>query len=272
MIPPHEEPDNVFIKRLEEAGITNELLLSDQELSRGRVLLSKVLPDSEACWIRESQSTLSLTEYISRLTVAVASHKRLPPEFLEQIFLSLFEGGKNDETRIPPDIHFSYSPSDGGRSEIYEVPWTLGQVCRIWRQLSRSMPELWGKTNIELGQADYWDPQPKDIDIQMKIMTCAEEILPEVSRICLQVSVGERDIIPTRGLTPYLGYLSELHWWTRANTRRESMEIFLPGFLSKIQCLAVCLEEPTPDASCRAPSYADLFDKSSCPYGLDSFF
>ncbi|KAH0589820.1 hypothetical protein H2248_000015 [Termitomyces sp. 'cryptogamus'] len=131
-----EEADNVFIKRLEdESGIDNLLLLSDEEISRGRILLFRARamrrnPDTKATWALESQSTLSRTTHIAILSIALAPHKRLPPEILQHISRSRFDGEGYDTAQYTYVLDTS------------EVPWTLGQVCRRWRQLSRTMPEL----------------------------------------------------------------------------------------------------------------------------------
>ncbi|KAG5338261.1 hypothetical protein C0989_007824, partial [Termitomyces sp. Mn162] len=244
---------NSFIKRLEdEAGITNELLLSAQEISHGRVLLSRAQaalknPNLEATWAVQSQSTLTLTEHISRLSVAIAPHKRLPVEILGHTFCSLYEGGKNDGTRF--DLAIS------------EIPWTLGQVCRRWRQLSRTMPELWGMTIVSSRLPPWcFGSSIQSRGTQTRGIARALEILPEVSRISLDVSPP----VPTRSLSPYFSRITELRWTLEADQKQESMEILPPGVLSNIQRLRVDLGQPSSDVGLHAKSYPDLFGKTSC--------
>ncbi|KAH0589819.1 hypothetical protein H2248_000014 [Termitomyces sp. 'cryptogamus'] len=246
-----EETDNVFIKRLEdEAGITNTLLLSDEDISRGRVLLSNARamlnnPDFETTWALKSQSTLSLTEHIARLSIALAPHKHLPPEILQHIFCSLFAGEENNKTQYTSELAIS------------EVPWTLGQVCRRWRQLSRTMRELWGITMVPI--------QPVHVSLSMENIETrllhVLKILPDVSRIGLVISSP----IQTESLIPYLSRISVLDWCVMSTMKQKSMEIFPPGSLSNIQRLVVNLGQPSlvfPELYPR--SYAKLFGQSSC--------
>ncbi|KAG6902062.1 hypothetical protein C0995_004908 [Termitomyces sp. Mi166 len=79
------QSENALIDKLENiAGITNENVLSDTEILQGRAILAKArdnLYDHSS-----SQSQLSLADHISRLSIALAPHKSLPPEILERIF------------------------------------------------------------------------------------------------------------------------------------------------------------------------------------------
>ncbi|KAJ7468683.1 hypothetical protein FB451DRAFT_1256985 [Mycena latifolia] len=66
--------------------------------------------------------------------------RRLPPEIIGEIFLHLVPS-------LPPD----------GRHRRVEVPWKLGQICRVWRTIALSLDRLWSV--LDLSFTHYIPPK-----------------------------------------------------------------------------------------------------------------
>ncbi|KAL0062364.1 hypothetical protein AAF712_010775 [Marasmius tenuissimus] len=63
--------------------------------------------------------------------------RRLPPELLTEIFRIRTYNGV--------DLQWKNFP---GSLDTRKVPWVLGQVCRTWRLVAESTPDLWAKFNV----------------------------------------------------------------------------------------------------------------------------
>ncbi|KAG6906170.1 hypothetical protein DXG01_015461 [Tephrocybe rancida] len=169
-------PSNTaLLKKVEKsASLTNQHLLSDVEIVHAKAIL-----------LGAENERARLDKQILKLRIALAPHKRIPREILEQIFLALYPGGCNDTAALP--------------TASIDLPWALGQVCSAWRTLSRSMPSLWGCTYIDLSN---WDT--------ISDLKRAIELLPKVSLISLKVSESSKST--TLSIIPYLPHLYELDW------------------------------------------------------------
>ncbi|KAG6889208.1 hypothetical protein C0995_002668 [Termitomyces sp. Mi166 len=191
------------------------------------------------------QSKLLLSEHISRLSVALAPHKRMPNEILEHIFCSQSE--YDGIVELPPVLS-SY-------------PWVLGRVCSRWRRLSRSLRQLWNTTICSGSvRSGYHDPQKA-----RKQLDCALDVLPECARLYLCIGVmRDRDVLPTSALTVYLSRLvTKLKYSDDIeHPEQESLDILPPGTLSKLEILSVSLAQPKTDIEI-STSYAGLFGSSS---------
>ena len=73
--------------------------------------------------------------HVHGLQVALAPHKKLPPELLSKIFL---HGLDRDGLEIPPHLGL--------------VPWNVIRVCSAWRRIALKEQGLWSKIQIYL-----WD-------------------------------------------------------------------------------------------------------------------
>ncbi|KAK1225810.1 hypothetical protein PQX77_011221 [Marasmius sp. AFHP31] len=64
--------------------------------------------------------------------------RRLPPELLAEIF----------RIRIHNDVDLQWRGKFPGSLNTRKVPWVLGQVCRTWRLVVLSTPDLWAKVDV----------------------------------------------------------------------------------------------------------------------------
>ncbi|KAG6811917.1 hypothetical protein H0H92_005248 [Tricholoma furcatifolium] len=218
---PQPPSDNTLIQKLEGyASLTNRNILSEDEVLRGRILLSMAKSTFLELDPLSSIERRTLTEHISKLCVALAPHKRLPLELLEHIFCFL-----GCTATIPPVMS--------------RPPWSLGQVCSTWRQLSRSLPQLWGTINFYFEDSNYsYTSLPFDLEKSMKELECASELVPEVAR--LRLTADDTIDVPTRRLIPYLKFITDLYWCT---PEQEGMEVFPPGSLSRLVTLEIYLDQ-----------------------------
>ncbi|KNZ73197.1 hypothetical protein J132_00586 [Termitomyces sp. J132] len=246
-----------LIEKLEYiAGVTNEDVLSDQEIQRGQILLSRAreMLVRFGSWPTKTpaasfRSKLPLPEHISRLSVALAPHKRLPSELLEYTFRSHFVSEYS--LKLPPVIS--------------EGPWVLGQVCRRWRHLSRSIPDLWDATisfnDIER-HPDGFNNLPKaDMLSRLVQLRCAIELFPEVGYICVLAVHDFSAPVPPSALIPYLSRIDQFSWNVKAEPIIKSIEKFPSEAFSRLKTLKIAL--PQPDDMHNNSSYVDLFGK--CP-------
>ncbi|KAG6872422.1 hypothetical protein C0995_009819 [Termitomyces sp. Mi166 len=252
LIPPFVFYDSnaILIEKLEKiAGVTNEEVLSDQEILRGRTLLSQAqdMFADFGSWRTTStlgvQYDLSLPEHISRLSIALAPHKRLPIELLEYTFRSYF--ASEYSLQLPP------VRSQG--------PWVLGQVCRRWRQLSRSIRDLWYAA-ISFDINDDGFNTYHAVDMSLNQLKCAVELFPEIGYICVAAYRDYDVFIAARPLIPYLHRVSELSWNVQSEPVRKSIEIFPPEAFSSLETLKISLLQPTDEKHHNNnDSYVDLF-------------
>ncbi|KAG6818593.1 hypothetical protein H0H93_003690 [Arthromyces matolae] len=115
--------DDVLLYKLESiAGLTNDDILTDLEISRGRLILAQA-----------QEQLHRLSKHIATLEVALAPHKRLPNDIIIRIFEFFLRD--EGEKRIPPAL-------------------ILGRVCKLWRAISHSRPEFWGTISVNLEESD----------------------------------------------------------------------------------------------------------------------
>ncbi|KAJ8089094.1 hypothetical protein PM082_014342 [Marasmius tenuissimus] len=68
--------------------------------------------------------------------------RRLPPEILSEIFrIRAFNEMDLERNDFP------------GSLDTRKAPWTLSQVCRTWRLVAVSMPDLWTQVNVSWAEA-----------------------------------------------------------------------------------------------------------------------
>ncbi|KAG6860852.1 hypothetical protein C0995_006827 [Termitomyces sp. Mi166 len=200
------ESDSQFIERLKNvAGTSNHDILSDEEILRGRILLSNV-----------QDQLRRLSEDATILRIALAPHRRLPKDILLYIFtlLSLDEVVR-DRRLIPPASS--------------RLPWSLGQVCRAWRQLSRAMPGVWDKVSFDMSPTEAARTIPRALDI-----------LPDFTEVSFDVfDRGRLEWkVFTDLIAPVLSRIDKLRWmitrydinfWTtlppRAFARLKSLDL-----------------------------------------------
>jgi len=73
--------------------------------------------------------------------ITLPNHMHLPPEIYAEIFLELAaRGSRGDILRDNP--HW--------RKPNPNIPFTLGAVCRYWRDIIRSTPLMWSEINLRL--------------------------------------------------------------------------------------------------------------------------
>ncbi|KAG6810677.1 hypothetical protein H0H92_010763 [Tricholoma furcatifolium] len=241
------ESDIALIEKLENvASITNEDILADGEIVRGQFFRKK----AQDTLLRLDSGSASnaerfmLLDHITKLSLALAPIKRLPLEVLEQIFRALFPNGRNDGIDIP--------------AFVSESPWLLGQVCSMWRRLSRSMPDLWAANHVTFSLPFEEGLEVDDADISaiteyaMNLLKQAVQMdIPEVSQLCLSV-IDRRNFTP-RGWIPYLSHVSDLNWVVY-----ETLGLTRPGELSLLRRLTL-----STNASCHVPPDIGVFGSSS---------
>ncbi|KAG6818644.1 hypothetical protein H0H93_003194 [Arthromyces matolae] len=137
------------------AGITNDDILSDPEIDRGRAILTQA-----------EQELLQLLKRVEKLRVALAPHKRVPSDILLRIFeilcqetLPQDQGDREDELRRVP------------------VALILSQVCALWRSMCHSNTDLWGTVAFRI-----------EDDSEASVIIEETQILPEPTRIYLRAS------------------------------------------------------------------------------------
>ncbi|KAG6810825.1 hypothetical protein H0H92_010184 [Tricholoma furcatifolium] len=156
----------------------------------------------------------------------------LPSELLARILR--FASHPEPSPSLPPDE--------------YEPPWQFGQVCSRWRRISRSLPELWGSTEISLDHGQ-----------DISNLRCAAATLPEVAKVSLQVSDAVTNI-PAKSmktLASLLSCVTELEW-DMERARKGAMIDFPPNSLSRLVKLTLHLPRDN-----SAEGYENLFGTSS---------
>ncbi|KAG6824481.1 hypothetical protein H0H92_006735 [Tricholoma furcatifolium] len=228
-------PDWLSIEKLVNvAGITNEDTLSHVDRSRLLIVKDKLrhLPS-------DSIENMHLTDFLQKLYVAIAPHKRIPHEILELILRDCLEisGGG---LRLPPT-----------RESIRTAPLVLGQVCSTWRSMSRSIPELWNTTYL-------------DFTKEFKDLRCASEILPDVAKVHFEVrDISHNKPFPVKDFLPYLDTITELEWCIDRTLEQPSMTILPPESLSRLTRLSFGGQDWN-DANETPPTYnIPLFGKES---------
>ncbi|KAG5640969.1 hypothetical protein DXG03_006481 [Asterophora parasitica] len=180
----------LYDKVVNDAGIRNELVLSIPETNQAKALLG----DAERTLAAMDEEIAALQagrqphaeHVVKKFYVAMAPIKHLPVELLAIIF-SYFT--------------FAWIPDD----KFYHprhAPFILGQVCALWRQVSRSDSTLW-RVNMS---KSTWLP-------------C--ELLPDVAKAYLKVDLKDYDIDTSGGsirvtFIPVLHHITHLELFTDA--------------------------------------------------------
>ncbi len=123
-------------------GRTNILHSEEEELYIRNVLLA-----AQEALLRNLDSDLQRKEetvdLIDRCRIALAPHKRLPPEVLRSIFHYF------GETRI------EFPPGPKRRDTGINQDLRLLHICSAWRQLALEIPVLWSDISIYLSDKDW---------------------------------------------------------------------------------------------------------------------
>ncbi|KAG6897862.1 hypothetical protein C0992_010000 [Termitomyces sp. T32_za158] len=175
--------DEVLSCQLATAAAVNHNILLHSQIQRGKVLLSHT--EHSLSELDEVLNALiarrdAHKDLIHKYRIALAPHKRLPPELLSEVFLHCISTTSSYST--PPNTT--------------AAPWVLGQVCAGWRTVSRADPRLWRPTKISI-----YDKLPRHL-------AHACELLPSVAR--LAVTFNGPAALLTTALIPNLWRIQDL--------------------------------------------------------------
>ncbi|KAG6908909.1 hypothetical protein DXG01_002790 [Tephrocybe rancida] len=237
------EADIVLLRKVHDSARTNTNLLLAHEVVHGKALLSRM---EEKLLLSESQALdVTHTGMLSALRVALAPHRFIPPEILEQIFLSLLPRGQTEGTTLPPALDI--------------MPWLLGQVCSRWRSLSRAMPMLWGIIHIDLSNGCT----------TTEVLRRALEALPVVSSISLKVTDASRST--ANSLIPYLSRIDELEWRFNDPAKEGIWDVLPSKSLSHLVSLKFTIPISYPREADPPLDSMELFGHSSRLQALELF-
>ncbi|KAF9254825.1 hypothetical protein L218DRAFT_1082158 [Marasmius fiardii PR-910] len=99
-------------------------------------------------------------EHVSRMDVyksALNPCRRLPNEILGSIFSICVKEDRSLAVDIEKVMKYSIRDRFPATLDTERTPWVLGQVCRRWRNLVLSLPDLWTAIDIN------WDEPPEEI-------------------------------------------------------------------------------------------------------------
>lgn len=153
--------DHALLRKLEfEAGTINDDILSDQERKRAPTLISDV--EAELSFLDQEIACLLVKREVvrarlSRFSVALAPHKRLPPEILARCFIETLSGAST--VQFPPPFT---QPS----------PWNVSQVSAKWRHVAIEEARLWKDVNISTTKI------PDDPSRHSELASCLSHVLP----------------------------------------------------------------------------------------------
>ncbi|KIK66200.1 hypothetical protein GYMLUDRAFT_38014 [Collybiopsis luxurians FD-317 M1] len=85
---------------------------------------------------------------------AIRAIRRLPPEILQKIFLCCVDDPDPDDFRLTSEVN---------SLDARNAPWSLAHVCKLWRSIALSSPQLWSFLTIDLSifQHDTFSRQLK---------------------------------------------------------------------------------------------------------------
>ncbi|KAG6810713.1 hypothetical protein H0H92_010624 [Tricholoma furcatifolium] len=197
--------DTVLLEKLKNvASVSNDDILSEGELVQCRRLLAKAQEQLLSIDPQSNEVELArLTCLIQTLSIALSSQRRLPPEILERIFCFL----------IPDTKSWMWLPPT--KATLSMPPWSLGQVCRTWRHISRSIPELWGMVNIYFIHKMYVNADVEkefhySSERALNALRCANELLPRSVRV--RVSGVDGHDLTAKDWLHLSGSITDLHW------------------------------------------------------------
>ncbi|KAG6915799.1 hypothetical protein DXG01_009800 [Tephrocybe rancida] len=208
-----------------EGAVANQTVLSDQDKSSCLAFMSEArsrIMDYESC-------ISILQKQISQIGLAISHHGLLPTEILREIFLYLIH--------TPFRLLFPEYATLMRPSQASDMPWVLGRVCSLWRQISRAMPELWGAFKITYPSSD----------LSFRCALRAREVLPPVALLSIAPKLYYHDHLAlgldfTANVVPHLGVFDEL-MWTRVITSVTGFHSLIPlHSLSNLISLTLYLE------------------------------
>ncbi|KAG6810740.1 hypothetical protein H0H92_010544 [Tricholoma furcatifolium] len=224
------EIDNTFLHVLRTAAATcNHDSLSDSGIEHTKSLLhdaEKVLSELNAAVIALITRRDVQAERVQKYRIALAPHKRLPPELLSEIFVrclpfdTLYDSANT--LRLPPIIQ--------------QAPWVLGQVCSRWRRISRSDPRLWRVAKISL----YDKPSIH--------LSRAYELLPPLAPLAVTYR-GPAKILNT-ALIPYLRRINDLDLRMSISESDVFFQSVSPTDFVALQSIQFNVINPTPEEPC----------------------
>ncbi|RDB16388.1 hypothetical protein Hypma_002947 [Hypsizygus marmoreus] len=129
------------------ANTPNTSILSDREILAAKSLLSETLSEVERLDLEMARTPKRLDNLVAqqdeaaaraeKIRIAIAPHKRVPPEILAEIFAHTVEG---ESLTLPLRAQYSW-------------PWPLRSVCSLWRRVAISERRLW--SSIEIRTQDW---------------------------------------------------------------------------------------------------------------------
>lgn len=206
--PEVDEIHQVIAEPLKEISQLNEKILRLQatinDLSRRRDELSKFVEDHR---------------------VLLSGVRRLPEELIQQIFLHCLPTKRN-----------AVMSSD-------EAPVLLGRICKSWRQISSSFPQLWSSLHIPIPDAPFLKEQGLT-----KLYQRAEIVKAWLERsgccpLSLSVTFGPEDPAANSELPFAVNYL--LHIIACYSMRWKDVDFYLP-FSVYDSCLSGLQEADVP--------------------------
>ncbi|KAG5640894.1 hypothetical protein DXG03_006695 [Asterophora parasitica] len=232
----HKKHLEVRDKVLSDAGFRNELILSHRELETSKALLC----DYEAALVEIDRQIAPflvrrarIEERLQTFRIAVAPHKQIPVELLSKIFAHCDSEADpfHIDDRRPIPLNTLY-------------PWALGQVCSLWRCVSRTDSGLWRNITVKADTSSehLFELLPPCASATLVIrdsaysVTSARNIIPQVR--VLDIDMGTMDIKSLFDYLPadILGDLEDLHiYLTRDSIYHSSM--VLPNLLPSMGSL-----------------------------------
>lgn len=220
------------------AGALHQLDAIDETISLVRTvreLLVQTLDDHDiadevaAPRIRATPKTLSNLRdarlaRVTRFRVALAPHKKVPPEILANIFV---EACENRPLSLPPH----------NRTR----PWAISQVCARWRQVALNEPRLWNDlsvtTNRKLG-----DPFPARMhDVFSR--SAGTGISLKIDRSAYRDAHVEATVISDT-ILPHLNLFRHLDL-TFPSSHFSCILSSAPGLVDSLESVRLNLEQPT---------------------------
>ncbi|KAJ7592560.1 hypothetical protein C8J56DRAFT_885712 [Mycena floridula] len=123
------DSSNVSEPSSERAYLNQLLDTTKDEISRLTAVIDKLVLEREA-----------LQSNAASYKLILASIRRLPQDILREIFVRCLPSNKAAATAVT------------------QAPLLLGRICRLWREISLSTPELWASIHIRFQFVQPFDP------------------------------------------------------------------------------------------------------------------
>ena len=184
---PHSEQEQLYIR--------NVLLAAEFLLQSGSVNGD----------LRRREETVDL---IGRCNIALAPHKRLPPDVLQSIFH--FCGTR---------VQFPLKSKQGQDLRLLHIT----HVCFAWRQLALEMPALWSKISIYLSEGD-WKQHDRTLSAARQWFDRAQDMRRSLSTFLNGFASGIQHVY----VSPHLHGLWEKLLEFMALYRLEELDVHYP--------------------------------------------